>query len=72
MYLNPRKRRLGQDDTTLPDVGSLVSTPVSLSISPLMLAGAGLLALAFVLSGAKKAGGAVTRKARAVRKALRA
>ena len=72
MYLNPPKRRLGQDDSgvSLPDLTSTVTTPVS--ISPLMLGGIGLLALAYVLSGAKRAGAAVSRKGKAVRKALRA
>jgi hypothetical protein len=69
MYLNGPIRRLGQDETSvLPDL----SSPVSISVSPLVLAGAGLLALAFILSGTKKAAGAVVRKGRAVRKALKA
>jgi hypothetical protein len=78
MYRNVPKRRLGQDESGLPisdnfgfpDIGSAVSTPVS--ISPLMLGGIGLLALAYVLSGARRAGAAVSRKGKAVRKALRA
>jgi hypothetical protein len=75
MYLRAQQKRLGQDETGvlstpgMPDL-SFATQPVS--ISPLMLGGIGLLALAYVLSGARRAGGAVSRKARAVRKALRA
>lgn len=82
MYLNGKNRRLGQDEVGTdvswsevesvapPTSPSLLTAPVS--ISPLWLGGISLLALAFVLHGAKRAGSAVKRKGRAVRKALRA
>lgn len=73
MYRNSQMRRLGQDDSglTLPSLDS-VAAPVSISVSPLLLGGIGLLGVAILLSSTKKAVVAVTRKGRAVRRALRA
>jgi hypothetical protein len=72
MYRNVPIRRLGQDDDDSgpPSIGSWVSTPVS--ISPLVLTGISLLGLAFVFSSARQAGRAAKRKAKAVRRALKA
>jgi hypothetical protein len=74
MYHNGRGRRLGQDDDSGDATSALsaLNSPVTLEVSPLLLGGVGLLALALLLSGTKKAAGAVVRKGRAVRKALKA
>jgi hypothetical protein len=73
MYRNAPIRTLGQDDSDpLSFLQSVTTTPINVSLSPLMIGGLGLLALAFVLSGTKKAAGAVRRKSKAVRRALRA
>ena len=79
MYLSGKKRALGQVDSsilpTLPDLSgalSTVSAPVNVSVSPLMLGGLGLLALAVVLHFTKKTAAVVTRKTRAMRRAVRA
>ena len=79
MYLSGKKR-LGQDSSsfslpTLPDLTGALSTvnaPVSVSVSPLMLGGLGLLALAVVLHFTKQGAAVVRRKSRSVRRALRA
>lgn len=76
MYLSMRKRGgLGQDDGTETGVSSaigLATSPVSLQVSPLMLAGVGLLAFAAIAHFTRQTAGAVSRKGRAVRKALKA
>jgi hypothetical protein len=79
MYLSQRKRGgLGQDDgtgataVTPASVFGLATSPVDLQLSPLMIAGIGLLAFAAVAHFARQTTGAVSRKGRAVRKALKA
>ena len=69
MYQNVPIRPLGDPIT---DALSVVSGPVSVSVSPLMLGGFGLMALAVVLSVTRTAATAVGRKGRAVRRALKA
>lgn len=80
MYLSGKKRGFGDtydpvsgtyvQDIVPSDVLASVTSPVS--VSPLILAGLGLVAFAYFLSGAQKAGAASARKAKAIRKALRA
>jgi hypothetical protein len=75
MIVSQPKRRwpgLGQDDSDGDGVLQTINSPVTLQVSPLLLGGVGLLALAFLISGTRKAAGAVSRKGRALRKALRA
>ena len=77
MYLSGKKRGiLGQDvtetSTSPAAVLGLASSPVSLQLSPLMIGGIGLLALAALAHVTRQTTGAVARKSRAVRKALQA
>ena len=66
-----RGRGLGQDDP-FTNALNVAQTPVTLQVSPLLLGGVGLMALALVLRTGQKAGSAVVRKTRAVRRALKA
>lgn len=77
-----RSAGLGQDDTSdysglsfsdpFSSAASALTSPVDLSLSPLVIGGVGLLALAMLVTVTQKTGRAVARKSRAVRKALRA
>jgi len=71
MYLDAQTRRLGDPITAALSAAGIATDPVSVSVSPLMLGGLGLLALAVVISLTKKTATAVTRKGRAVSRALR-
>lgn len=81
MYLRGAQRvALGQDDgiDAVPSVdstvatGSVLTNPVSLSVSPLMLAGLGLFFFASLAHFTKRTTGAISRKTKAVKRALRA
>ena len=71
MYLSSRMRGLGQDDDST-SVLDTVTNPVSLSVSPLMLAGLGLFFFASLAHFTKRTTKAVARKGKAIRKALKA
>jgi hypothetical protein len=74
MYHDGQGATLGQDDSEDASGGVLqtLTSPVTLEVSPVLLGGVALLGLALLISGTKKAAGAVARKGRAVRKALKA
>jgi predicted PurR-regulated permease PerM len=66
MYLNGPIRGLGQDGVTATDILSQLTTPTeTTSLSPLMMAGLGLLAVAFLLSRGKKTVAGFKRRSRA-------
>lgn len=81
MYLIGAKRRVLGDDSVFVDTGivgapapslsDVLTSPVNVPVSPAVLLGLGLFATAMLVRVTKKATSAVTRKGRAVRKALR-